>query len=319
MTVRINSDFSLEMDPGHKAFQDTFDEGFGNSPSVRDILFKVEMSDKPDETIVALSDVGEPELRTPGSAPTAQRDVNEQWKYTMTHAEYAMFTKVDEGTWEDMKLERRASYPMKYGMAMNSKAEALAASVVSGGFATAGPDGEFVFDTDHPLGNAVGTWSNKGTTALSAASLAAVRAAMRNQLSPSGRVQQTPFGRYLVTPPALEGTAYEVTNARVIGKPALVTGGSTGAGDVGSEWNDANFAQSIGVLPVTWDYLTGSADDWFVFIAPGDMMEGFQFYWRVAPSYRGGMDEESTRYWMNARMRLSTAAIDARQAYGNDV
>jgi hypothetical protein len=309
MGTLIHSDYVLTLDPGHKAYQDRFNEGFGNVEPLYPNLFKVRTSDKPDETVVAHSDVPEPELRTPGSAPSKESVIIEQWRKTLTHAEYAMFAKIDEGTWEDFPADMRGSYPLLYGRAMNSKAEALAAAVISGGFATVGPDGKMVFAEDHPLQTG-GTWSNKATTALGAGALATVRAAMRTQLSPFGRVMSTPMGKYLVVPPALEKEAYELTSARMYGLE-----GKSG----GTNFNDANFLSQIGLMPLAWNYLTVSTTDWYVFIDPAEMVRGFEFYWRLAPTYRGGIDEENTRYWLNARMRCSVGAIDARAAFGNDV
>jgi hypothetical protein len=302
----IHTDYPLILDPGHKAYQDRFDETFENAMPVYPQLFQVVTSDKPDETVVAMSDVGEPELRAAGMPIDTERVIAEQWKKTYTHSEYGMKSQIDQALWEDMPQDMRNAYPVHYGRAMNSKAEALAASVVSGGFATTGGDGEFIFDTDHPLGNAVGTWSNLATAALSAASLATVRAAMRSQLSPSGRVMATPFGRLLAVPPALEGTASEITSATMMG----VAGGV---------FNNANFVSTLGVTPVVWEYLTSSSTDWFLFIPPSEVMEGFKFWWRVVPEFNGEFKKEDSYYWMNSRMRISTAAVNPRQAFGNDV
>jgi hypothetical protein len=309
MGIKIHSDFALSLDPGHKAYQDTYDEGIINSTPVSPVLFNMKGSLKADETIVAMSDIGEPGLRGASLPPTTEGEIKEMWKKTLTHAEWAIYAKLDEGLWEDLPADRRAAYPRGMANSMMSKAEALAAAVFSGGFATLGGDGKAIFATDHPL-EVAGTWSNKGTAALSLASLSAARATMRTQLSPQGRVTQSALGRYLVVPPALEKVASEITGAKMYGV-------ANAAG--GTDFNDASFGSIMGLTYLTWEYLTGSVDDWFVSANPGDVARGFDFYWRVAPTYRGGADEENMRYWCNSRMRCSVAAVDGHQAFGSDV
>jgi len=309
MSIKIHTDFALSLDPGHKAYQDTFDEGMRNAVPISPLLFNMKSSLKADETIVGMSDIGEPGLRTPGGPPLTEGEVKEMYKKTLTHLEWAIFAELDQGLWEDLAADRRIAYPRGMANSMMSKAEGLAAAVLTGGFATLGGDGKPIFATDHPLETG-GTWSNKGTDALSIASLSAARATMRTQLSPQGRVVQSAMGRYLVVPPALEKVASEITEAKSFG---------VADGTGGMNWNDASFGSKMGLLYLVWEYLTGSVDDWFVSANPQDVAHGFDFYWRVAPTYAGAIDMQKMLYWCNSRMRCSVAAVDGHQAFGSDV
>jgi hypothetical protein len=305
MGIQINSDFALHIDPGHKDYQDIFEDSFMGEAPIYPIIFTVDGSDRPTETAIAYTDVGEPDARTPGSPPSKESNVKEMWSRNTLHVEYAMRAAIDRKTWRDMGDSVRGLYPKSYGEAMNSKAEAIAASVVSGGFADLGGDGKAIFATDHPLDGG-GTFSNKGTSALSKAALIATRAAMRTQLSQNGRVMGTPKGVYLLVPAALEGTANEIVNATTYG----VAGGA---------FNNASFSSEMGIKPVVWEHLdVASSLDWYVSAEP-DSMDGFRFWWREAPDYMGGMNRETFVYWLNSTMECSADVRNVRQMYGHDV
>jgi phage major head subunit gpT-like protein len=83
-------------------------------------------------------------------------------------------------------------------------------------------DGQFFFDTDHPIdpsNPSAGTQSNSFNLALNAANYQTVRAAMMSYKGADG----APLGvnpNLLVVPPALEGTARTILNADFIAAPS---------------------------------------------------------------------------------------------------
>jgi len=75
-------------------------------------------------------------------------------------------------------------------------------------------DGQFFFDTDHPIGDTGVNQSNKGTTALSAASFNAARTALRRMKDDFGRPTiNRNMDLLVVVPPELENTAEQILNA----------------------------------------------------------------------------------------------------------
>lgn len=100
------------------------------------------------------------------------------------------------------------------GDSANRFPDKLIFQLLEAGFTGLCLDGKTFFATDHPDG-AGGTYSNKGTTALSAAAYAAARAIMMNYVDDSGeKLDITPD--LLVVPPALEEIGRNIINADVI-------------------------------------------------------------------------------------------------------
>jgi phage major head subunit gpT-like protein len=143
-----------------------------------------------------------------------------------------------------------ALYPRaeKLGRAAGVFPDKLITTLIQAGFATLCYDGQYFFDTDHPMGSTVG--SNTGTTALSATSYAAARAAMGAFTNDSGE----PLGiipNLLMVPPALEGMARSILNADI------VVAGTADASGVTNVWRG-----SADLLVNPW--LT-DANNWYLF------------------------------------------------------
>lgn len=136
----------------------------------------------------------------------------------------------------------------KLGKAAALFPDKLITTLLTNGFTTACYDGEFFFDTDHPMGT--GTGSNKGTTALSTSAYEAARAVMGAYTNDSGE----PLGivpNLLMVPPALEGVGRRILNAD------LVVAGTADASGVSNVWRG-----SADLLVNPW--LTDPTD-WFLF------------------------------------------------------
>lgn len=167
-------------------------------------------------------------------------------------------------TWESsIAIERSAIEDDKYGqiklrvqsLARESKRhiDELVFTLLKNGFAANCYDGQYFFDTDHSEGDS-GTQSNKGTSALDAASLQAAITAMMKYKDDRGKLLGiTPD--LLVVPPDLQWTAMELLES--------------------TYWpgSQANHKMAANVLKGKLDllvspYLTDS-NDWFVLSTKG--------------------------------------------------
>ncbi|MDW7749147.1 Mu-like prophage major head subunit gpT family protein, partial [Halomonas sp.] len=132
---------------------------------------------------------------------------------------------VDRNNIEDDNLGIYAPQAQMAGFSAKQLPDEIVMDLVNEGFASQCYDGQYFFDTDHPVGE--GSVSNKGTVALSVATQAAAQAsygaartAMRKFKDEDGRpLNITP--NVLLVPPALEDIARAlVTNDRLEdGKP----------------------------------------------------------------------------------------------------
>jgi phage major head subunit gpT-like protein len=194
--------------------------------------------------------------------------------------------------------------PGMYALAANETAENLAWGVFRDAFTTTGTiDGKALCATDHPLAGG-GTSSNKGTTALSAAAVSTAVAAMMRWKTPQGRIYIGNMPKYLIVPPELKATAYEITRADLQGSSTA--------------FSDANPVKDLALEPVVVPWLTDTKD-WFLAIRPEDQLEGLEFYWGDAPDFANGEERKSLIYWGNVTMSASAGFTTWRQVYGSEV
>lgn len=117
----------------------------------------------------------------------------------------------------------------------------LVFSLIAAGFDNTCHDGQFFFDTDHPNGGQ-GTWSNKGTAALTATSYETARQTMMSYVNEEGRpLRLSPS--HLIVPPQLEKEALDIVRGD------LTTGG------VSNVWKnsaDVIVAPELSDTPTYW-------------------------------------------------------------------
>lgn len=136
--------------------------------------------------------------------------------YTIVNDDWEATVEVDRNDIEDDQMGMVGPEAEMAGFSAKQLPDELVYGVVNGGFTNKCYDGQFFFDTDHPVKNEDGTEgsvSNKGTVALSIATLAAAKAsygagrtAMRKFKDDEGR----PLGvrpNILLVGPGLEDTA----------------------------------------------------------------------------------------------------------------
>ena len=197
-----------------------------------------------------------------GSAPAMREFKDERLPAGLLEHGYSIRNK----TWEaSIAVERAALEDERYGqiklriqgLAREARRhqDELVFTVLRNGFGGACYDSQYFFDTDHSEGES-GTQSNKGTSALSAASLQSAISAMMKFNDDRGR----PMGiipDLLVVPPDLQWTAMELLNSAYY--PELV-GQTSGTG--GTQKLATNVLKGRLDLVVS-PYLTDT-NDWFL-------------------------------------------------------
>ncbi len=146
-------------------------------------------------------------------------------KYVVHNVPYEATIGVKRDDLEDDQTGVYAARVKAHGDAAAAWADELVADQLNGAFTTKCWDGQYMIDTDHPVGS--GTVSNKGTVALSCATQAAAHAclgaaltAMTSQKNDEGRpLAVNP--NVLVVPPALRIVANTLMTADRLedGKP----------------------------------------------------------------------------------------------------
>lgn len=142
--------------------------------------------------------------------------------YAVKNEDFEATVEVDRNDIEDDQLGIYSPQAQMAGQSAAQLPDELVMEVVNGGFAKKCYDGQYFFDTDHPVKQADGTVasvSNLGNKVLSAASQAAAaasygaaRTAMRKFKDDEGRpLNITP--NVLLVPPALEDVANALMNA----------------------------------------------------------------------------------------------------------
>lgn len=134
----------------------------------------------------------------------------EAFKYTIVNDDFEATVEVDRNHIEDDTLGIYAPQAKMAGYSAKQFPDEIVADLKNNAFANKCYDGQYFYDTDHPVGEAKTSTSNKGTAALSAASVAlakasygAARTAIMSYMDDEGR----PLGlipNVLEVPPALE-------------------------------------------------------------------------------------------------------------------
>lgn len=132
-------------------------------------------------------------------------------KYTVVNDDFEATVEVDRNDIEDDNLGIYKPQAEMAGFSAAQLPDELVFAAVDAGFSKECYDGQFFFDTDHPVGK--GVVSNKGTAPLSCDTLAAARASYGAARTAMGKFKDDE-GRplnvrpnILLVPPALEDTA----------------------------------------------------------------------------------------------------------------
>lgn len=190
-------------------FRALYKESLAKVATMFAMLAMVVQSDAPEETYNWLADlpqmrewVGERVVRNLAAHGYTIR--KKDWELTIgVQRDEILFDKLGLVRPRIMELARQAM--VHY--------DVLIFELLAAGFATACYDGQYFFDSDHPVNGA--SQSNVTDQPLSATSYAAGRAAMMGRLNEAG----APLGivpTHLVVPPQLEATAKAILKAQTI-------------------------------------------------------------------------------------------------------
>lgn len=156
------------------------------------------------------------------------------------------------------------------GDAANRHPDKLVAALIEGGFVNLGADGVAFFATTHPKADGT-TFSNKGTTALSATSFAVAMAQMQKMTDDGGEVLdvfRNPSDVVLAVPPELQETGRLILNADTIPNAA-------GTAAQSNVWKGS---AELLVLPRLTD-----PNDWYLF-DKGQVLKPFIMQFREDPT-----------------------------------
>lgn len=222
--------------------------------------------------------------------------------------------------------------------AMQQKACTLAAALITGSMATAGPDGQYLVDTDHPTSpsNAT-TLSNKINSKLDAGGLAVQE--MITKIATNGKDMagnQIMYNRWkLVVPPALHANALKSCVA-LYGAPFQISNVGAYSGVVAASGQPTPIqtgeifrqnTQTGATIEVVQDpfigsgYSGGSDVKWYMIAAPEETsgFHSLRWYWREAPTvFPVWINDKNKAIHVDAAMRCSVGAIDWRHIWGSD-
>jgi hypothetical protein len=216
------------------------------------------------------------------------------------------FEAVDQDEYALLNKEGNAR---SMGRGSRAKVETDTSAVFNDGFATAGPDGEYLFDTDHPRNREQTDADLDSDNLLSGPfshdSLELAEKQMADALvDPAGIPMAYSENPIILHPPALKGTVARVLSDRADLRP-------------GSEMNDINrFAGRY--TPVEWIYLSkkqgGSDTAWYIVFPE---LGFFKIIWNAKPHFVSWVDEENEFYKFKGRMLYACGVDNWRGAFGS--
>jgi len=278
-----------------KVFWDTYNE----MPSIMPQLYTVVQSRRSKERDFGMGSIGTFEEFT----GTLEYDTFEGlWAKDYVHVEYAKGLEIRRKDLDDDLHNVLIRKPRELAIAAARTREVHAASVFNNAFSSSYPGGDDqpLCSSSHPLSPSnASTLDNAGTDKLSHTAYETARLAMRSWTDDRGNKLVVQPDTLLV-PPALEETAFIITNAdRVPGS--------------------ANWDKSIiGSRPprvIVWDYLTSSTA-WFL-IDSRLMKQYLLWFERVPLEFDSEQDFDTLARRWRAYMRYSYGFSEWRWVYGS--
>jgi phage major head subunit gpT-like protein len=140
--------------------------------------------------------------------------------HVVPNKDFELTVELDRNDIEDDRLGTFSSTIDFMGVQARRWPDQLLKKVMQAGISTTGWDGQYFWDTDHPVNfdnSAMGTYQNRYTgTSLTTANYAAMRAAMSSLVGPDGEMLNV-VPTLLVVPPQLEGAANTIIRSQVVG------------------------------------------------------------------------------------------------------
>ena len=264
-------------------------------------ISSVESSDKPyfDETIYG--GLGTALVKNEGE-PIHFVDPTPGWKKRFSPTTYALGFRVSMEMKDDDQLGIVQQVAGQLARSMRLVPETLTSNIYNRAFATyTGPDGKVLCATDHPL-VAGGTYANR-PTAGSVLSVVTLKAGL-NYFDTAVTHSGTPAiirPKYLMVPPALRFTAFEILKSS------------------GMPYTADNTTNSVkGELQIIVNRWLSSTTSWFIIGEP-EAKSGVRFVWRRKADKRPFQwtDNSTKDTCYDNVMRCSAAWLDPLNIYGN--
>ena len=197
-----------------------FELGQSRVPSLRSRLFSVRNSQLAEERGTGMGgmspDAWDVYKSTKGGRK-GRLDLDQLYTQNYTHVEYPVELVIEKRLVLNDQYGRIQDIVRRSGISAEQKQEIDAAGVFNNAFSGATwSDGKVLCATDHPKSpnKSAGTYSNKGTLALSKAAVSTTRIAMMRFADDKGNeIGLTPNA--LLVPPELEDTALEIANSNL--------------------------------------------------------------------------------------------------------
>lgn len=159
-----------------------------------------------------------------GSVPRMREMKGERVPQKLLEYTYTLRNKEFEASIEVRHTDLKDDQTGKYGPLVRQIGESarqypdelIFGSLMVAGFTNLGYDGQFFFDTDHPVGNTGSTFSNKGTAALDATSFNVARTTLLKATDDFGRPVNIGADFQLVIPVDLLATAEGLLEAEFL-------------------------------------------------------------------------------------------------------
>jgi len=230
--------------------------------------------------------------------PTTLTQVKSRKRFSVS------FEAVDQ---DEYALLKKVSDAKNMGRGCRAKIEKTTSAIISGGFATAGSDGQFWFDTDHPKNREETgvTYDNLLSGALSHDNLELAEKEMADNFKgPDGIMIEVAENPVLLYPPALNGAVMRLLSDRATERP-------------GTPNRDINiFAGRYN--PIQWKYLSASAGGsdtaWYIVFPELGYLKSV---WSAKPHYRSWIQEDEELYVFSGRMLGAHGACNWRFGFGS--
>lgn len=216
----------------------------------------------------------------------------------------ASFESVDQ---DEYALLKKVGEAEAMGRGARARVEQDTADVIFDGFGTAGPDGQYLFDTDHPKNREETgtTYSNLLTGAFSHDNLEAAETQIAaNYFDMTGLPIDPAEDPVLLYAPANRGPVERVLNERAQERPSTTN-------------RDIN-RFSGRYTPVEWRYLAtalGNSNAAWYIIFPS--MGFLKIIWNQKPHFTSWVDEENDSYKFKGRMLYACGYDNWRLGFGS--
>jgi len=192
------------------------DVGMSRVPAMRSQLFNVQPSNLSEEKGTGMGAMSVDAWDAyKSSGKKGRLDHDQLYTQTYTHVEYPVELVVEKKLLQFDQYGQINQFLQRAGLSAATKKEVDAASLLNNAFAsgTTWSDSKPLCSASHPKGpNTTGTYSNRVTTALTAANLSAARTLMQRFKDDKGN-ELGLMPNELWVPPELEDTALQIVNA----------------------------------------------------------------------------------------------------------